>query len=224
MIHVIYRHTDNLSACGPGKNRPKWFSYEKCLDNVLNTIEGRDYVQFHLIYDGDYRLNDSRVDKVEQINVKSPMGAWIYAWDYAKKLDLSESDLVYHLENDYLHVDGWPEKVLELHELYENLAYISLYDHVDKYNQQMYPALQTNIFTTPTHHWRTTPSTCGAFLINKKILFEDYDIWTSSPGDHYKFIWLAENRERSVLTPIPSLSTHCEVEWLAPTIDWSKIK
>jgi hypothetical protein len=223
MIHILYRHTDNLGECGYGKNRPKWFSYEKCLNNILKTIEGKDYIQFHLIYDGKCSLNDPRIDKVEEINFKSPMRTWIHTWDYAKKLDLSNSDLIYHLENDYMHVENWSEKVIELYETYEELNYVSLYDHIDKYNPTMYPTLQSNLFITPTHHWRTTPSTCGAFIINKKILFEDYDVWTSSPGDHYKFIWLAQNRGRNVLTPIPSLSTHCEVEWLAPTIDWNKI-
>jgi hypothetical protein len=33
MIHILYRHTENIS--GRGKNRPEWFSYEKSLNNLL---------------------------------------------------------------------------------------------------------------------------------------------------------------------------------------------
>jgi len=43
------------------------------------------------------------------------------------------------------------------------------------------------------------------------------------PGDYHKFIWLGQNKKRNVISPIPSLSTHCETEWLATTVDWEKI-
>jgi len=223
IIHIIYRHTDNLSACGIGKNRPNWFSFNKCLNNILSTIDGINFVKFHLIYDGIYKENDNRIYHVEEINEKSGMGAWVKAWDYAKSLNLNNDDLIYHLENDYIHVHGWPFKVKELYETFDDLSYITLYDHPHFYNQKDYPGLYTYLFTTKTHHWNTRPSTTGVFIHNKKILSEDYDIWTSSPGDHYKFLWLSENRQRTVLAPIPSLSTHCETEWLATNINWENI-
>lgn len=223
IIHIIYRHTDNLSACGIGKSRPNWFSFDKCLNNILSTIEEFDFVKFHLIYDGIYKGTDDRIHHIKEINEKSGMRAWIKAWDYAKNLDLDENDLIYHLENDYMHIPGWPHKVKELYETFDDLSYITLYDHPHFYNQKDYPGLYTYLFTTKTHHWNTRPSTTGAFIHNKKILFEDYDIWTSSPGDHHKFLWLGENRQRTVLAPIPSLSTHCETEWLATNINWENI-
>ncbi len=222
-IHVIYRHTDNLGECGVGKNRPHWFSYDNCLNNILHTIDGVDFVKFHLIYDGVWKGNDGRIDHVFEINEKSPMGAWKQAWKYAQQLELTDKDLIYHLENDYMHVLGWPYKVKELYDTYEDLSYITLYDHPHFYNQNDYPGLTTYLFTTNTHHWNTRPSTTGAFIHNKKILFEDYELWTSSPGDHYKFLWLGENRQRTVLAPIPTLSTHCEIEWLATNADWEQI-
>ena len=223
-IHIVYRHTDNLAACGVGKNRPSWFSFDGCLNNILSTIEGIDFVKFHLIYDGVYKGNDSRIHHVEEINEHSGMGAWLKAWKYAQSLELADNDLIYHLENDYMHVPGWPYKVKELYETFDELSYITLYDHPHFYNQRDYPGLQTYLFTTKTHHWNTRPSTTGAFIINKSILFEDYELWVSSPGDHYKFLWLGQNRQRTVLAPIPTLSTHCEVEWLATNIEWEKIK
>jgi len=101
-IHIVYRDTDNLSACGVGKNRPSWFSYKNCLDNILTTIEGLDFVKFHLMYDGELTENvDTRIDHVELVNERSAMGNWIKAWDYAQSLNIDDNDVIYHLENDY---------------------------------------------------------------------------------------------------------------------------
>jgi hypothetical protein len=139
---------------------------------------------------------------------------------YAKAKNIGDNDLVYFLENDYLHVPGWVEKVMDLFSTFSGLSYVSLYDHNDKYFLPMYENLVSKVITTKTHHWRTTPSTCGSFIISKQTLDEDFDILSTMVGDHNKFLWLNQNRERSVITPIPGLSTHCMVGLMSPTIDW----
>jgi hypothetical protein len=151
---------------------------------------------------------------------------FLRSWEYAKSIALkenSEKDLFYFLENDYLHVQGWVDKVFELFDTYSNLNYISLYDHNDKYFLPMYDNLTSKIFTTPTHHWRTTPSTCGTHIVDRKTFLEDYDIPFQIVGDHNKWLWLNQNKSRSVLTPIPGLSTHCMEGLMSPTINWEKI-
>ena len=87
----------------------------------------------------------------------------------------------------------------------------------------MYDDLVSKIFTSETHHWRTTPSTCGSFIIPKNIFEEDYNEHTTIPGDHNKFLQLSQTKNRFVLTPIPGLSTHCMEGLLSPTINWEKI-
>ena len=84
----------------------------------------------------------------------------------------------------------------------------------------MYENLVSKIFTTKTHHWRTTPSTCGSFIVNRKVFNEDYDIQTTTIGDHQKFLDLNQNKNRLVITPIPGLSTHCMEGLMSPTINW----
>jgi hypothetical protein len=225
MIHIIYRHTDHISNCGVGKNRPTYFTYENCLNNILSTIENIDFIKFHLIHDGVNNSTDSRIHYINNINEKSEFGSWIKSWDYAKTLDLEDNDLIYFVENDYLHIKGWPYKVKELIETYSDLSYITLYDHPHFYNQNDYPNLETYLLSTPTHHWNVRPSTTGTFMVNKEILFQDYDLWTAwtGYGDHHKFVRLSNEKNRIVIAPIPTLSTHCEVEWLAPTINWEQI-
>ena len=87
----------------------------------------------------------------------------------------------------------------------------------------MYDNLVSKVFTTKTHHWRTTPSTCGTYIVNKKIFLEDFDVPFQMKGDHNKFLWLAKNKNRFVTTPLPGLSTHCMEGLLSPTIDWKGI-
>jgi hypothetical protein len=221
MIHIIYRHTGNVS--GVGKNRPHWFSYDRSLNNILSTTEGVDFIKFHLIYDGVYTGADSRIDCVVNFQGGTDWLSYIYAWQYAKSLSLEEKDLVYFVENDYAFVPNWPYKVQELFETYNGLEYVTPYDHPDFYNSSNYPELMTYIVLTGTHHWKTVPSSTGSIIITKKILEEDFDIHTTVPSDRGRFELLTATRSRSVLAPVPSLTTHCEVEWLAPTIDWETV-
>jgi hypothetical protein len=229
-IHIFYRHyniekTDN-------KGRPSWFDYEKCFKNLLESLEDQwsnslKNVVLHVMFDGN--INNNFISKYKEHYIShefyggSDSLSFFETISHVKNQNLKNDDLIYFLENDYLHTKGWANKVIELFSTYSNLNYISLYDHNDKYFLPMYEDLVSKIFTTKTHHWRTTPSTCGSFIIRKDIFDQDYDILSTMEGDHNKFLWLNQNRNRFVITPIPGLSTHCMGGLLSPTIDWEKI-
>ena len=218
MIHILYRHTENIS--GIGKSRPDWFSYDTCLNNILDSINGNENVKLHLLYDGKCTIQDSRIHTIQEFVGGSDKQSFFYAWNYAKNLDLNDSDLVYFLENDYMHVDDWCTKILDLYASFDVPGYVALYDHLDKYSLPIYENLQSSVYVTNTSHWRTVPSTCGSFIVNKQILHEDYDVHTTFYSDHDKFIQLGTTRGRIIISPIPSLSTHCENDFLAPLINW----
>jgi hypothetical protein len=224
-IHIFYRHYNVLSSLNP-KYRPDGFSYEKSFNNLLKTIKDNPNVELTVMMDGIKQgtfLENYNVD-IYEFKGGSDSASFFETVGYIKNKNIDDNDLIYFLENDYLHVHGWVEKVIELFTTYEGLNYVSLYDHNDKYILPMYDDLVSKIFTTNTHHWRTTPSTCGSFIIPKKIFDEDFDILSTMEGDHNKFLYLNEQRNRFVLTPIPGLSTHCMEGLMSPTIDWSKIK
>ena len=213
-LRIFYRHY-NISG-NDYKNRPSWFDYEKCFINLLNTIKDRDDVELHIIMDGSvdsnfiFKYKDHFIK--HEVKGGSDRASFLNTYKIAKSLNTEENDLYYFLENDYLHVNT-----------YSNLNYVSLYDHNDKYFLPMYDGLVSKIFTTSSHHWRTTPSTCGTYIINKKIFLEDYQVPFDMEGDHNKFLWLTENKNRFVVTPIPGLSTHCMENLLSPTINWNNI-
>jgi len=226
-INILYRHY-NVEGTN-GKGRPSWFNYENCLKNLLSSISDTVDVSIHVIMDGESSNNfiDKYKDQVTIHTFKggSDQASFLEAHRYAKQLaeNCQDIDLFYFLENDYLHIEGWDKKVKELFSTYKDLNYVSLYDHNDKYFLPQYDDLVSKIFTTETHHWRTTPSTCGTYIVDKKILLADYDVPFTVPGDHSKFIYLNETKGRFVITPIPGLSTHCMEHLMSPTINWEQI-
>jgi len=222
-IHIYYRHYNVNDSDGP--KRPKGFDYEKCFLNLLETLKGTSNYILNVVFDGNPDNNwitkYSSHYTLHTIQEGSDAGSYFKTADIIKNNKLVKTgDLIYFLENDYLHVDGWLGKVEELFTTYNGLDYVSLYDHKDKYFLPMYDNLVSKIFITDSHHWRSTPSTCGSFTITKERFDEDYDILSTVRGDHNKFLWLNKNRGRSVVSPIPGLSTHCMEGLMSPTLEW----
>jgi hypothetical protein len=227
MIKILYSH---LNVSGTDyKVRPNWFDFEKCFKNLISSAPG---IEIHVIYDvtrggveqnwiNNYK-NFCTIHKIQGGTMESAaMEMYKIAKDLSKNME--DKDLFYFLENDYLHLKNWVEKVDELYSTFSNLGYVSLYDHNDKYFLPLYDDLLSKIITTETHHWKTTPSTCGSYIVSKKTFLEDYDVHTGVIGDHNKWLYLNEHKERFILTPIPGLSTHCMDGLLSPTINWKQI-
>jgi hypothetical protein len=224
MIYIFYRHY-NVEG-NDYKGRPNWFNFEKCFTNLLKTISNKD-VELHVVFDGDIKSNFINKYKdqfiTHEIKAGGDQSSFFQTWEIAKNISMNPSDLVYFIENDYLHTNNWVNIITELFSTYKLSHYVSLYDHNDKYFLPMYDELVSRIFTTQNHHWRTTPSTCGSFIITRELFDQDYDIHTTVSGDHNKFLQLGEERNRTVITPIPGLSTHCMEGLMSPTINWKNV-
>jgi hypothetical protein len=223
-IHIYYRHSTINS---PGRFRPSWFNYEKCFKNLLHTIEGYDDINLTLALDGDisqdFTKNYQNKFTLFSTDCKSSLFSYRALLEYIKEQHMESNELIYFLENDYLHTDNWIDKTRNLFSTYAELNYVSLYDHNDKYFPEHVNDMISRVYTTNTHHWRTIGSTCGSFIITRDIFDKDYDIWSTTVGDHNTFMYLNENRNRFVMTPIPGLSTHCMEGLMSPTIDWETI-
>ena len=236
-LHVFYKHY-NIEGRDQ-KLRPVWFDYEKCFLNLLATIQDYPNIKLYLLMDGSiernfigkyrnkYTLHEFKANEAR----KSVIESLLYVKGVAEQSQ--DGDLFYLVENDYLHLPSWPSKIEELWSSFANLHYVSLYDHRDKYadmpDRHRYPwspdysQLVSQIIMTRSHHWRSTPSTCGTYLSAKEIFLEDVEVPLTMEGDHEKFLHLNKTRGRSVITPIPGLCTHCMEGLLSPTIDWSQV-
>ncbi len=242
IIDIYYLHYWSGRAVSRA-GRPAFFSFKSCIDSLLFSLEDLPSdvkVRLNLIYDGSEEEfeNDQSCalfkekreylgSNVLTINGGTQLKAWRILIDYIKYDQTKKySDLIYILENDYLHVTDWVSKVKELFESNIQFDYLTLYDHPDKYSSQkqfnpIYKNLTSKLHVTETTHWRTTPNTCGSNLIRRTIFFSDFIIIKYAP-DRYAGLLRRILKQRVLLGPIPSLSTHCVSNLLVPTIDWGK--
>ena len=168
---------------------------------------------------------------IERVKVGHGAGTFNIALDKALKWD--DNEIVYFVENDYLHKQNSPKILKEGFNL--GASFISLYDHPDKYldpSQGGNPycdggAEDTRVYLTNSCHWKITNSTTMTFASKVSTLKKVEPIlrkWTSEthPNDFQMFLELRQNNEL-LLTPILGFSTHGETAWLSPLTDWSKI-
>jgi len=230
-IHIFQRHC-GFSSQSQNKPRPEWFNREKCFTNLINTVDDR--VRVNLIYDNaSMSLQDHFISKIEHnFNVVEFKGgndaqSFLNLLNYVHKLDIDDNDIVYFLEDDYLHIQGWVDIMIEGF-TYVNSDYLTLYDHKDKYFPQVLSYLDSKVLVTPSIHWRTTPSTTNTYACKFKTLKKHFDIhikycdlinkWTR---DHDKFTELL-TQGSTLISCIPGLSTHVETQFLSPIIDWEE--
>lgn len=230
MIRIIQRHC-NFSTNSKHKPRPDWFDREIIFDSLIESIDNRvEYTAFH--DSGNGKIDDHfLVNKdVNKISMKGGNDAqsFLNLLNYVIEQNYDNNDVIYFLEDDYLHKPSWIDIMLEGFE-YIGADYYTLYDHPDKYYLPMYENLQSKIIATPSVHWRTTPSTTNTYACRFKTLKQHFDIhvkhcdleakWTK---DHDKFTELWRNGS-NLISCMPGYSTHVEGNMLSPTIDWSKI-
>jgi hypothetical protein len=230
------------------KDRPSWFDYENCFKNLLKSIEESQvnfYINLNLIFDGNIEsFNNNFISKY--FNITSNESTLKYKKNIIfinagsgdasgnKVMDIIEAsneiddeDLIYTLENDYLHKNDWLRKIEELYKSKNHFHYVTLYDHLDKYEHtshyvKRYDSLLSKIYVTDTHHWRTMTSTCFSFISKAKYFKRDI-FYFRYLRDVFILPFLKIYKRRVLLSAIPALSTHCMTKYMAPTVDWEKI-
>jgi hypothetical protein len=229
-MKIIYR----ISDAGYNKVKPDYINNEACLANATKVFKDADWL---VIADNVSEPTENMIrryvaeDLIKWVSVGHGAGTFNLALDEA----LQEPDwqVVYFLENDYLHKPHSDKVILEGLEL--GASFVSLYDHPDKYlppSQGGNPyceggAEDTRVYLTESTHWKITNSTTMTFaskvstLVRTKNVLRNYTRG-SYPEDFKMFLDLREQRELLV-TPIPGYSTHGETAWLSPLTDWSKI-
>jgi len=148
--------------------------------------------------------------------------------NYITEQNHEDNDIIYFLEDDYLHTNNWVD-ILKEGFTQISADYITLYDHQDKYFLPMYDVLMSKIIATSNTHWRTTPSTTNTYACKYSTLIKHLDIHREYcdldrgfTRDHDKFtrLW---NEGSNLISCIPGCSTHVETEFLSPVIKWDKI-
>ena len=227
-MKIIYRVSDT----GYNKVKPKYIDNQKCLSNFCYVFQDHDIiVMADNVSEDTRRMIQQHAVHLEHVNVGHGAGTFNLALDMALKFD--DDEIVYFVENDYLHKDEAPKILEEGFSL--GADFVSLYDHPDKYldpSKGGNPHCEgggeeTRVYLTDSCHWKITNSTTMTFASKVSTLKEIEPIlrkWTNEthPHDFNMFLELRD-KGKLLITPIPGYSTHGETAWLSPLTDWSKI-
>ncbi|MDE3055224.1 MAG: hypothetical protein KGI80_00790 [Verrucomicrobiota bacterium] len=223
-VEIFSRHAF-FSTVSAHKKRPAHFTREKCFQNLLATTDFSK-AHLHILFDlargpreKHFLHRETRFPIVEFAG-GTESASFLFLLDYVTKLSLDPETILYFVEDDYFHRPGWLDLLLEGFSL-PKADYITLYDHPDKY---LLPQ-QSEVFTTDSCHWRTTPSTTNTFAVRLQTLLADlpihrkFSLNCDISQDHKKFLALGK-KGRTLLSSIPGGSTHAEPDFISPCISW----
>ena len=140
------------------------------------------------------------------------------------------NDLVYFLEDDYIHKNN---AITEMLLTYEKLA--SQLDKELFLCPADYPYIyskieDSKIFIGNKRHWRTTKETLITFFTSKKMILKYWeDLKSMSTLRHHPMEKKLHNiyKKEYCLSPIPSLAMHCtninSIYGIPPNFEWKKI-
>jgi hypothetical protein len=231
-MKIIYR----ISDAGYNKVKPDYIDNQKCLQNFCNVFYDHIY-DIHIIADNCSESTMDMINRyidpanIEKVSVGHGAGTFNLALDKALKWD--DDEIVYFVENDYLHKPNSPTILKEGFDL--GASFVALYDHPDKYMDPRAGgnpycdggAEDTRVYLSKSTHWKVTNSTTMTLASKVSILKQTEDIlrkhtFGTHPNDFPMFIELRENNHL-LITPIPGYATHGETSWLSPLINWSQI-
>jgi hypothetical protein len=223
-MKIIYR----ISDAGYNKVKPDYINNENCLKNFVHVFGNQN---LEIIADN---CNEETIqmitkychpDRINKVSVGHGAGTFNLALDMALKE--KDDEIIYFVENDYIHLKGSPQILEEGFKL--GAPYITLYLHPDKFIppfQGGNPEVDndggymTKIFRGETQLFGMFNSTTMTFASTVKTLKEDESIlrkWTSGthPDDFQMFLELRD-KGKALLCPLNTYSTHGETQWLAP--------
>jgi hypothetical protein len=231
-MKIIYR----ISDAGYNKVKPDYIDNEKCLQNFCNAFY-EHINDIHIIADNcseptidmiNRYINPANIEKVSIGN-----GAGTFNLSLDKALKWKDEEIVYFVENDYLHKQNSPTILKEGFDL--GASFVALYDHPDKYMDPRSGgnpyceggAEDTRVHLTDSCHWKITNSTTMTFATKVSTLKQTEDILRkhtsgTHPNDFNIFMELRENNHL-LITPLPGYSTHGETAWLSPLTNWNQI-
>tara|TARA_B100001093_G_C26734863_1_gene973934 strand:+ start:211 stop:1236 length:1026 start_codon:yes stop_codon:yes gene_type:complete len=173
-----------------------------------------------------------KINQTNQKNEKTSDNQLSNMCNIYKSLELSKSsqDLIYFVEDDYIHEK---ESISEIIFTYERIASLTKNEIVicpTDYPFLYMKAEDTKIFLGENYHWRKINESLCTFLMSKQTVKKH---WNKLIGmcqqEHYPFETPLHEiyREEICISPVPSLAIHFtninSAFGLSPNKDWKKL-
>ena len=226
-MKVIYRISDG----GYNKVKPAYVTKRASFLHFMKVFEGHDiYVVADNVVQDTYDflcqyVTPNRITRTSLGNA----GSFLASVQIATNL-FSDEERVYFAEDDYVYTKEEPKIINEGLDIAD---YSSGYDHPDKYmDGGPNPFVEgggetTKVLITNSRHWKITNSCCMTFATTVACIKGDYAIYKhycsgTHPNDFQIFLALANTNGRKVVSCLPAVSTHGEVAYLSPFVDWEQ--
>ena len=225
--HLFYRISDGSYE----KEKPRYISKKTCLRNCYHVFKNSE---IHLIADNvqdeTWSWIESQFPHIKKERTSFGNGALSFNHALSIALKLPLNDIIYFVEDDYLHRRHSYTALKE--GIMLGADYVTLYDHPDKYLDTDNPFVDkdgevTKVLLTKSSHWKMTSSTTMTFASTVNTLRKDEEILrirtcNDHPDDFNMFADLAD-LGRSLVSPIPGFCTHGQSDFLSPRVDWEKV-
>ena len=162
--------------------------------------------------------NNSQIEN----NMKSTMASIIKSFELAKDLD----DLVYFVEDDYIHDDESISEMISAYEKFSTILKDEIFIVPVEYPYLYQKNQSTNVLIGQKNHWRSVKESLLTFLTSKKMINKYYsDLLKMGEIEHepYETILHSIYDIENCSSPIPSLALHCtnvnSVFGLSPNIN-----
>ncbi len=204
-------------------------SEKKVIDKIKSILSTQFFKYNFISLDVEsYKKNINPInEKKEKViyNQMSNMANIHESLQLAKK----SNDLVYFVEDDYIHSIGAIKEMLLTYEKLSSLLKSEIILCPTDYPYLYSEIENTNIFLGDKKHWRSVKETLCTFLMSNEMILKYWEELTyMCKFEHFPFEKPLHNiyEKELCLSPIPSLATHLtninSVFGLSPNIDWKK--
>ena len=178
LMKILYR----ISDAGYKKEKPEYINNRNCLRNALSEFSDAEWTiiadncsptTLNMIEEETSKITMKQFD-LREVSVSHGAGTFNMALD--KALTYNDDDIVYFIENDYLHKPKSQKILKEGFGL--GASFVALYDHPDKYlnpSKGGNPycsgcAEDTRVYLTNSCHWKITNSTTMTYAAKVSTL------------------------------------------------------
>ena len=169
---------------------------------------------------------------LDHLETKGILPSFDALYNYGK---LFGEDLVYFPQDDYLYEETCFVEMIDIYNQMNQSKYngiaksICVYPYNDPYRYEDHNIVPVRIIQGSKRHWRTSYQTASCFMIEHKMLVEEWDLFEGfykHPVDPKMeddtINKLFQERGHVLVTPIPSLALHVQFEREKdPYIDWT---